>query len=734
MSLYKNLKIGIKLTIGFGMLLLLLIVASYVGFVGIQKLSQSMHIIADEDAPRVDVAMEMKISLSEAMTSMDEFVSATSVIATDDETVLQEIENKYRASLEDFDRFVGALIEGGQPEEGVIVIKSEDKDLVQKVTAADEMHNSKFQVTANELMVIGRELLKTKAALDIAMEESEKSYDEICADASAVEKMIAVEISKRIKEGLSSNEILREEVPLADMANEIKLAIARTRLVLEEYIQTHDLKSLDGLDAEFKTLLDEFDALVTAVLEGGTIDGQVIIATDNGNIRTALTELDQDHGVFQEKAVALMAAQRSILQKVAKSKEVMTKFDQYGEATADLLNAVEEHAGISMSNAKISGVASKKQALNILMLVAGISMVVGLMMGFIVTRSITVPLSKGVTFAKSVSDGDLEVKVDLDQKDEVGQLAGNLTSMAVQLRNIVLQVKQSADNVAAGSEQLSASAQEMSQGATEQAASAEEISSSMEEMAANINQNADNAAQTEKIALKTAADAEEGGKAVKNTVKAMKDIAEKISIIEEISRQTNLLALNAAIEAARAGEHGKGFAVVASEVRKLAERSQLAAAEIGDLSASSVQVAEQAGVLLDTIAPDVKKTADLVQEITAASNEQRTGADQVNSAIQQLDQVIQQNASVAEEMASSSEQLSAQAQALQEVMTFFKVDDGHYRAPISRVAGKRKVQKALPPTPRSVRKTVKKQDTSQGIHLDFDDEHGDDLDKDFEKF
>lgn len=354
---------------------------------------------------------------------------------------------------------------------------------------------------------------------------------------------------------------------------------------------------------------------------------------------------------------------------------------------------------------------------------------------WLVASSIAKPLIKGVGFAKSVSEGDLEAKVEIDQQDEIGQLAGDLSNMAEQLRTIVLQVKQSADNVASGSEQLSSSAQEMSQGATEQAASAEEISSSMEEMAANINQNADNAAQTEKIALKTADDAEDGGKAVKDTVKAMKDIAEKISIIEEIARQTNLLALNAAIEAARAGEHGKGFAVVASEVRKLAERSQSAAAEIGDLSSSSVQVAEQAGVLLDTIAPDVKKTADLVQEITAASNEQRTGADQVNSAIQQLDQVIQQNASVAEEMASSSEELSAQAQALQEVMTFFKVNEGSYSASVSRVAQKRAPQRALPAASRPAKTAAKKQGTSQGIHLDFDDEHGgDDLDKDFEKF
>jgi methyl-accepting chemotaxis protein len=214
----------------------------------------------------------------------------------------------------------------------------------------------------------------------------------------------------------------------------------------------------------------------------------------------------------------------------------------------------------------------------------------------------------------------------------------------------------------------------MSQGATEQAASTEEASSSIEEMNATIKQNADNALQTEKIAQKSAADAQESGKAVTDAVLAMKQIAQKINIIEEIARQTNLLALNAAIEAARAGEHGKGFAVVAAEVRKLAERSQTAAAEISDLSGSSMEVAERAGTMLAKLVPDIQKTAELVQEISASSKEQSSGADQINGAIQQLNQVVQQNAGAAEEMASTAEELASQADQLQNTISFFKVD------------------------------------------------------------
>ena len=221
---------------------------------------------------------------------------------------------------------------------------------------------------------------------------------------------------------------------------------------------------------------------------------------------------------------------------------------------------------------------------------------------------------------------------------------------------------------------MSATAEQLSQGSTEQAAAAEETTSAMEEMAASVQQNADNARQTDKIASTAAEDAKSSGDAVARTVEAMREVAEKINIIEEIARKTDLLALNAAVEAARAGEHGKGFAVVASEVRKLAERSQTAAAEISRLTTDGVKTAEGAGQLLSKLVPDIRKTAELVREIAAASGEQSTGATQINKALQQLDQVIQQNASASEEMASTSEELASQADVLRSAIGFFKLD------------------------------------------------------------
>jgi len=278
--------------------------------------------------------------------------------------------------------------------------------------------------------------------------------------------------------------------------------------------------------------------------------------------------------------------------------------------------------------------------------------------------------------AEDMSKGNLTMAA--RERSEEDNLMRALNTMIQKLKEVVLHVKSSADNIAFGSQEMSIGSSRMSEGANQQAASAQELSSSMEEMVSNIRQNADNAMQTEKIALQSAESMQASGKAVTEALAAMNKIAEKISMIGEIARQTDMLALNAAIEAARAGEYGKGFAVVASEVRKLAVRSQRAAAEISKLTVSSVDTAEKAGEMLRILMPEIQKTADLVQEISASSNEQNTGAEQINRAIQQLDQVIQENVSTSEEMTATAESLAAQGAQLRENIEFFNIDEtGH---------------------------------------------------------
>jgi len=281
-------------------------------------------------------------------------------------------------------------------------------------------------------------------------------------------------------------------------------------------------------------------------------------------------------------------------------------------------------------------------------------------------------LAETAKIANSIADGDLTI--DAQPRSENDVLGIALQTMVQRLKRVVVDATEAAQNVTQGSRQLSASAEELSQGATEQASATEEAASSMEEMASTVRQTAENANQTEKIAHQSAKDAEASGVAVSRSVEAMQTIAEKITIVQEIARQTDLLALNAAVEAARAGEHGKGFAVVASEVRKLAERSQQAAAEISSLSGHTLKIAQEAGSMLVKLVPDIKRTAQLVEEITAACREQEMGASQINSAIQQLDQVTQNNASASEQVSSTSQELASQAEQLQQTIAFFHIE------------------------------------------------------------
>ena len=334
--------------------------------------------------------------------------------------------------------------------------------------------------------------------------------------------------------------------------------------------------------------------------------------------------------------------------------------------------------------------------------------------------------------AEQIAHGNLTVV--LKERSPEDKLMQALSSMVAGLTQTVGEIRTIAGEVASASQSISTASVQVSKGASAQAAAAEEASSSMEEMVSNIKQNADNAQQTDKIANKSAKDAQESGKSVLEAVAAMKEIANKISIIEEIARQTNLLALNAAIEAARAGEHGKGFAVVAAEVRKLAERSQKAAGEINHLSSATLTVSERSGRMLEKLVPDIQRTAELVQEITAASKEQDTGAEQINKALQQLDQVIQQNASAAEEMASTTEELTGQAEQLVSAIGFFRTKDEENRKPRP-AAGSARISSEAPlerpdPAPSRLRAKVL---SKAGVKLRLDEKR-DRLDEEFERY
>ena len=419
------------------------------------------------------------------------------------------------------------------------------------------------------------------------------------------------------------------------------------------------------MNAAFETIEEERKKFTTALNAG-----EAAAPEEFKGKWTEIREFWAGYGKLEDRLVGYMKTGRRD-DALALNQNEGTVAGQKLDALTESLSSLTEAA---VKKADEASDAAYRSTFSTLVIIASVAGVVSIVSAIWISISISRGLSKATTAVRKVAEGDLTENVQVNSRDEIGVLLMHVDDMVERLRGVVGDALAAADNVSSGSQELSSSSEQLSQGATEQASSAEEASASMEEMAANIKQNADNAAQTEKIARQSSKDAEASGEAVGRAVVAMRTIAQKISIVQEIARQTDLLALNAAVEAARAGEHGKGFAVVASEVRKLAERSQAAAAEISSLSGETVQVATEAGEMLNRLVPDIRKTAELVSEISAACREQDIGASQINEAIQQLDKVTQQNSGASEEMSATSEELAAQAEELQASIAFFKVE------------------------------------------------------------
>ena len=501
-----------------------------------------------------------------------------------------------------------------------------------------------------------------------------------------------------------------------------------TARYLRMLIETFTANTMADLDAKRQALANQGEAFKRSKLAAVEALKGLGIATQEIDARgeqllavgTRASEIAREGGVIKAIDMSKGEGRKALL-------ETLSAYDAYAKFAEKRMAEIAAESTAAAAFAK-----------TLLMAIVTASLLIAVGAALWIALNISRGVAGAVSIANAVAAGDLTQTAKVQSNDEVGDLVTALNGTVEKLREVVGQVTSAAENMSAGSQELSASAEQLSQGSTEQASSTEEASASMEEMAANVKQNAENAATTERMASQSAQDAEASGVAVGKAVDAMQTIAQKINIVQEIARQTDLLALNAAVEAARAGEHGRGFAVVASEVRKLAERSQAAAAEIGTLSADTVKVAQEAGSMLSRLVPDIKKTAELVEEITAACREQDVGSGQINQAIQQLDKVTQQNAAASEEVSATSEELAAQAEQLQATISFFKTDGAG--SATDRAVGQLKSQAAkmkaasAPKAARAAKPAGKAQPKSAGGGFAFDLEGGhDDQDGEFRR-
>ncbi len=674
---FKNLKLGAKLGVGFGILILLSVILGGLAVINMNQVSTRSGYLSDEYVPEVSIASGIE------RTSLQTMYAMRGYGFTENEDFLEIGRGKLNEVKQNLDKARDLSREATQLKalEGAIGVVEEAL--------------SNYEDLANQTVEVNRQLVDLRNDMDIAA-------GNFVINCMAYLDSQNESFKNEVRTGRANNTLLNERHQKITWINDVLDAGNEMRIGNFKAQSLRDPEMLENTVKAFSI------SEIMQNLRSITREAADMQALDN----------------VDESANNYVLAVNTFL-------EAWNKREGLNTARTDAADVVLEEAqkvaetGISRT-LDISREASALLQTSSGVMIGGLifAMVLGIIFAFIITGAITKPIGKGVAFAREIAEGNLTATIDVDQKDEVGQLAAALKNMANKLREIVASILSGAENIAAASIEMSASSQQMSQGATEQASSAEEVSSSMEEMVSNIQQNTDNAQQTEKIAMMASDSIKQGNESAALSAKSMSEIAEKISIISEIAFQTNILALNAAVEAARAGEHGKGFAVVAAEVRKLAERSKVAAEEIDLVSKSGVEIAEKAGQQLADIVPEIEKTAKLVQEITAASLEQNSGADQINNAIQQLNNVTQQNAAASEEMATSSEELSSQAEQLKEIVSYFQIGNDKLTTKVKGLANKKiKVahsgENGNKTEARQARKDEKKKDEKAGAGVEL---------------
>jgi methyl-accepting chemotaxis protein len=674
---WKDLKLKYKLTVGFGTIIIILLLIGIITLVQFRNIRVNSAKISDRYLPAADIAATLERKTLEITYLINNFSLTNDYSFIDDATLKIDELNTYLER--------SSFISSGSAS------NAETAAMINEAIRA----LNEYELLMGGMRLDVLNLNKNRASMD----EASGVFLDNCFDyLRSQEATLAYEIDAR-----RARRVLLERITLINNVIDIG-----------NFLRVENFKAQASRDFSNQKNFNE----LFSQIEGYIANLQII---DNESENLYLLD-----NISQSAKNYHMA----ITDYISNYKNLQLSNIQVSEIGNRMVKTFAEQAtGSNSKSMDFAGMAIQNILSSEQILITGliISILISIFLGFQITRSISLPMKKGVAFASEISNGNLTATIDIDSKDELGELADALNSMKEKLHKTISSIQTAAQHIADASSQMSQTSQTISQGSTQQASSAEEISASMQEMSASISQNTANAQRTEGIAEKAAEKMNNGKQNVIDVANAIKEIAEKISIIGDIAYQTNILSLNAAVEAARAGEYGKGFAVVADEVKKLAERSQDAAMEIDKVSGSGVQLAEDSRMLINEIVPQIENTLKLVQEITASSLEQNSGAEQVNESIQQFNQVIQQNAASAQEMATNSEELASQADYLQEMTAFFNTGMANAKV-------RKKPDNNTPKKPqlKAVEKSLQiKSNQKHGVNLRLG---SDQLDDEFEKF
>jgi methyl-accepting chemotaxis protein len=700
--MFANMKLGVRLGLGFAVVLVLLSIVSAVALLRLNEVTAKSAEIADNRLPKVVMADEIVQNiLEQARATRTLFITRDKSVEKKEIEISASIRKRNAELVEKIKPMVNTA-SGKQMLEKMIDTRAKFGAALDTLMPLASPSSPSFDESKAKDYLFGEYTKAASAFLDASHEFAnaqrelgEKAGEEAAEISASTKSIVTVIAATALLLGIGialliTRGLLRqmggEPTFAAEVANRIANGDLSSRIELKPGDKTSVLCAMKTMQDSLVGIVGEIKSIVGNAAQGNfsvkmNLAGKAGYTQDLSELLNQLSDtIDTAFKDVVRVSQALAAGDLS--QKV--TRDYQGDFDQAKVAvntTVDSLTRIVSEIRDLVATANRGDFSIKLDLSG----KAGYTKDLATLLNQF-SDTVESAIKDITSLAQSLESGDLSKEISRDYQGDFDRLKQALNNTVAKLAETIAEVNSSTETLANATSQISATAQSLSQASSEQAASVEETSASVEQMSASIRQNTDNAKVANTMSADGTKKAADGGEAVTETVAAMKQIAKKIGIIDDIAYQTNLLALNAAIEAARAGEHGKGFAVVAAEVRKLAERSQVAAQEIGQLAGNSVGLAERAGKLLDEIVPATRKTADLVQEITAASQEQTVGVDQVNTAISQLSQITQQNASASEELAATAEEMSGQAGALQELMGFFTLSGGaqaHHAAPQS---------------------------------------------------